>query len=51
MGGSHGYQEGFPERGAMPGLVGSHLHTVWPAASSLFLVSSRARVMAGVGMV
>lgn len=26
-------------------------YTVWPAASRLFLVSSRARLMAGVGLV
>lgn len=35
----------------MPGLPGFHSHTVWPAASRLCLVSSRARFMAGVGMV
>ena len=39
----------------MPGPLGSPprpaQHTVWPATSSLCLVSSRARFMAGVGMV
>lgn len=50
-GGHGGGQEGFPEGRAMPGLLGSRSRTVWPAASSLCLVSSTARFMAGVGMV
>lgn len=40
-----------PDGVAVPGLLGFRSRTVWPVASKLFLVSSRARFMAGVGMV